>query len=84
VYRTALKKVLYIRLEAFTATELDKIFLGNKPCQLRGKMMEVEMIFEMLGFYPQVTQPVAREDVIEKLHSVVKMSDLYTDTSEYL
>jgi hypothetical protein len=27
----------YIRLEAFTATELDKIFSGNKPYQLRKK-----------------------------------------------
>jgi hypothetical protein len=27
-------KYLLLRLEAFTATELDKIFWGNKPCQL--------------------------------------------------
>jgi hypothetical protein len=28
------KEIIPVRLEAFTATELDKIFSGNKPYQL--------------------------------------------------
>jgi hypothetical protein len=48
----------YVRLEAFTATELDKIFSSSL-------MMEVKMISETLGFYPQLTRLVAREDFID-------------------
>jgi hypothetical protein len=53
--------------------------MGNKPCQLWIKaqhyrdhlclhhslMMAVEMVSEMLGFYPQLTWLVAREDFKE-------------------
>jgi hypothetical protein len=41
--------ILFFRLQAITATELDKIFSGNKPCQLGGiipLMMETEMVSE--------------------------------------
>jgi hypothetical protein len=57
-------------------TELNKIFLGNKPCQLWTKaqhfgnnhflMMKVEMVSETLGFCPQLTWLVARVDFINK------------------
>jgi hypothetical protein len=58
-------------------TELDKIFFGNKPCQLwlkaqrfRGHdviplMMETEMVSETLGFYSQLTRLDALEDFID-------------------
>jgi hypothetical protein len=36
--RRILNFVRNIRLEDFTATELDKIFSGNKPCQLWTKV----------------------------------------------
>jgi hypothetical protein len=52
-----------IRLEAFTATELDKIFSGNRG-MIVPLMMEAEMVSETLGFYPQLTRLVAREDFI--------------------
>jgi hypothetical protein len=52
--------IFLIRLELFTVTELDKIFSGNKPL-----MMEADMVSEMLGFYPQLTRLVAREDIID-------------------
>jgi hypothetical protein len=81
-----INKMEHIRLEAFMVTELDKIFSGNRPCQLWIKaqhfrdhlrlhhqgndpliplMMETEMVSEILGFYPQLTQLVSREDFIE-------------------
>jgi hypothetical protein len=57
----------------------DKIFLGNKPCQLWKKsnvsetisasiiplMMEAEMVSETLGFCSQLTRLVAQEEFIE-------------------
>jgi hypothetical protein len=45
-----------MRLEAFTATELDKIFSVNKIIPLT---MEMGMVSETLGFYPQLTRLVA-------------------------
>jgi hypothetical protein len=67
--------LLNIRLEAFTATELDKIFSSNNPCQLWLKtikwmivfpmMMEAEIVSEKLSFYPQLTRLVAREYFID-------------------
>jgi hypothetical protein len=59
------------------ATELDKIFSGNKPCHLWIKAQhftdhfrrndhspDMEMVSETLGFYPQLTRLVAREDFV--------------------
>jgi hypothetical protein len=40
---------------------LDKIFSGN----IRGMMMEAEMVSKTLGFCPQLTRLVAREDFNE-------------------
>jgi hypothetical protein len=50
-----------IRLEAFTVTELDKIFSGNKPYRILPLMMEAEVASKMLEFCPQLTQLVALE-----------------------
>jgi hypothetical protein len=70
----------YIRLEAFTATELDKIFSGYKLCQLWIKAQRfrdhlrlhhqgnnAEMVSETLGFCPQLTRLVAQDYFIKSI-----------------
>lgn len=46
-------------------SEIDKIFSGNKP-------LVMEMVSETLGFCPQLTLLVAREDFI-KLNEVLEV-----------
>jgi hypothetical protein len=58
-----------IKLEAFTATELDEIFVIITPLT-----MEAEMVSETLGFCPQLTRLVAREDFI--VYELINLSDV--------
>jgi hypothetical protein len=56
--------MLLLTLEDFTATELNKILLGKIIMGIIPLMMDAEMVYETLGFRPQLTRLIAREDLV--------------------